>query len=78
LREVRHPGFELGSQDGGLGLADVRASRLRPRPVGGRATGLPAPPDEDPRAARPRAGTAGTQVEVAYTADYVFFKATGS
>ena len=45
---------ELPAQRRGLGLAHVRAQRLHPRPVGGRASGLPAAADQDQRAACPR------------------------
>ena len=54
LGEVRRPGPELRPQRGGLGRADVGAQRLHPRPVGGRAAGLPAAADEHQRAARSR------------------------
>ena len=57
LGEVGGARAQLPAQRGGIGRADVRAQRLHPRPVRGRAAGLPAAADEDQRAAR--AGTRG-------------------
>ena len=71
LREVGHQAPELGKDGGELGplaaelgahglgvaVADVRAQRLDPRPVGRGAARLPAPADVHPRSAPPGVAT---------------------